>query len=412
MDALGTHILIEFYDCNPETLDDVSRVETSMIEAARVAEATLIQATFHHFAPFGVSGVVVIQESHLAIHTWPEARYAAVDIFTCGPQMDPAKASAFLKTALGAQDELTREFSRGEGLSLPEPLKNDPALPAIKFQRDTWFTSRNESLALSVRHRGKRLFHQVSDHQKIEVFDTIAYGKMLVLDNRIVLTQADEFIYHEMLVHVAMQIHPEPRKILVIGGGDGGAVRELLRYQETTRITVAEMDPLVSEVSQRFFPKVSTHLRDPKVEVFHEEGGKFLEKLPSESFDIILVDITLPATDGAIDRFARDLFRIMDTGALLVSQGESPRFDKQRWKTLIQIHRKVWGREQVTPYFATIPTLPGGLWSFLLCGKQNYSANPSGKPVRGDLSYYNQEIHKASFALPNDLKKILEKISN
>src|SRR5690606_18406256 len=113
LNALGRHILVEFIGCSPEVLNDVSVIETSMVEAAQKAGATVIQSTFHHFSPFGVSGVVVIQESHLAIHTWPEYQYAAVDLFTCGDTVDPWISFDHLKQAFEAKNQSVLEMHRG-----------------------------------------------------------------------------------------------------------------------------------------------------------------------------------------------------------------------------------------------------------------------------------------------------------
>jgi S-adenosylmethionine decarboxylase proenzyme len=112
--ALGKHLLIEYYDCDPEVLNSVSGVEQKMVEAAEGCGATIVRSVFHGFNPIGVSGVVVIAESHLAIHTWPEYNYAAVDVFTCGDTVDPADAERILRRGLGASRAQIREVPRGE----------------------------------------------------------------------------------------------------------------------------------------------------------------------------------------------------------------------------------------------------------------------------------------------------------
>ena len=228
MPTLGRQIVAEYYGCNPEILNDVAKIETCMLDAARAAEATVINSTFHHFSPFGVSGVVVIQESHLAIHTWPEYGYAAVDIFTCGDAVDPWVSYQFLETAFeadyasamemlrGQQGQLSKaDFDGGETIGRPETK------PAIQQNRNVWFTERNDQIAMSLRHKGDRLFGEQSDFQKVEIFDTYAYGRLLTLDGMVMTTENDEYVYHEMISHIAMQTLPDPKKVLVIGGGDG-----------------------------------------------------------------------------------------------------------------------------------------------------------------------------------------------
>ena len=227
MSALGRHILVELFGCNPKLLNDVVYIEKSMEEAARTANATLINSTFHHFSPYGVSGVVVIEESHFAIHTWPEYQFASVDLFTCGESVDPWLSFDFLRKSLEADHQSATEMRRGE-LSMLEKIEyqvepqrdqKSSANRVPRRSRDIWFTERNDNLALSLRHAGDKLFEVQSDLQKVEVFQTFAYGNMLVLDGMVMCTEKDEYVYHEMIGHIPMLSHPNPQNVLVIGGG-------------------------------------------------------------------------------------------------------------------------------------------------------------------------------------------------
>ena len=189
MIALGRHIIAELYECDIEKIDDVSFVEKSMLAAADKAGATVINSTFHHFSPLGVSGVIVIQESHFSIHCWPEYAYASIDIYTCGDTIDPWVAYEYLKNDFEAAHGSTIELNRGQSnLLLPKikrKLKDDnkPAntiVSEVKAYRNIWFTERNDNLALSLRHSGERLYYHKSRFQKIEIFQTEAFGKILV----------------------------------------------------------------------------------------------------------------------------------------------------------------------------------------------------------------------------------------
>ncbi|NJL87191.1 MAG: adenosylmethionine decarboxylase, partial [Leptolyngbyaceae cyanobacterium SM1_1_3] len=197
MKSLGRHILVEFHGCSTEILNDVPLIEKSMTEAAKEAGATLISSVFHHFSPFGVSGVVVIQESHLAIHTWPEYRYAAVDLFTCGYSVNPWISYDRLKQAFHAEHGSAIELNRGQ-LDLLERSEIDlgelrdqatNTLVLPKFSRSVWFTDRNENIALSIRHKGERVFREKSPYQTVEIFDTFEYGKMLTVDNMVMCSE-------------------------------------------------------------------------------------------------------------------------------------------------------------------------------------------------------------------------------
>ncbi len=130
MNALGRHLLLELYECNAEVLNNLTAVKSALVEAARRAEATIIDVVFHEFNPFGISGVVVIAESHLSVHTWPEHRYAAVDIFSCGEALKPAEAAAYLVEQFGAERASCVEVRRGVFPRVPSPLKPTGANPA------------------------------------------------------------------------------------------------------------------------------------------------------------------------------------------------------------------------------------------------------------------------------------------
>ena len=230
--ALGNHILVEFTGCEPKIMNDVAFIEQSMVEAASIAGATIINSSFHHFSPWGVSGVVVIQESHLAIHTWPEYGYAAVDLFTCG-DMDAWISFDFLKEAFKAKNYSALEMKRG-AVNLLTRMDIDLSSMRQKegqvtgkdaVSRNVWFTDKDDFQALSLKY-SKELFRENSPYQQVRILDTYRYGKMLTIDNMVMTTEKDEFHYHEMIAHPAIFAHGNAKNILVIGGGDGGTIRD------------------------------------------------------------------------------------------------------------------------------------------------------------------------------------------
>lgn len=416
MESLGRHLLVELYDCKPEILDDVSAVEQLMESAALAAEATIINLTFHHFSPYGVSGVIVIQESHLAIHTWPEARYAAIDLFTCGEDTRPWLAFEVLKAGLKAQNSSAMEIHRGAMALLPAspnaqipPIKQSAPKNPPAYHRDSWFTQRNESLALSLKYKGRRLLHIQSVYQKIELYDTISYGKMLVLDGQIVLTEQDEYIYHEMITHVACQIHSKARKVLVIGGGDGGSMRELARYTHWESVHMIEIDEAVSSLCQQHFP--SWWNWQERKEFSWEIADAFarVKTMPAESYNLIIVDLpqnmeSLTQEGGRV--FYEDLRILLKEGGLMVVPGQAPRYQRQAFREAVQSLTEIMGTSLVKPYLTALPSYPGGSWAFLLSAKGVWPENQS-QSIPNNLRYYNEEVHQAAFALPNDLKNLL-----
>lgn len=423
MNSLGCHILVEFSGCEASVLDDVSKIEALMIEAAEKAGATVIQSTFHHFSPIGVSGVVVIQESHLAIHTWPEYGYAAVDLFTCGDTVEPWISFDHLKKSFKATNHSAIEMYRG---SLNLLKRSDVATFAEKGrkgaltplnQRTLWFTEKDDSQALSLRYTKDILFNERSSFQTVRVFETASYGKMLTLDGAIMCTERDEFHYHEMLVHPAAQSHACPKHALVIGGGDGGSVRELLRYPSIEKITLVEIDEVVVRASKQFFPTLSAGLSSPRVEIRIENGLEFVKKAASDHYDLVIVDGADPVGPAAAffgEEFYRDCLRIMRQGAVLSAQGESPMFHEKAFISLHRNFRKVFSFENIALSLFHASTYPSGMWSvhFATKGGKNPNSEQNWASIKKfcehhALKYYNEDVHRACFSLPTFVRKMI-----
>ena len=424
--SLGRHILVEFYESSTEILNDVSLIEQSMVQAAKEAESTVVNSTFHHFSPFGVSGVVVIEESHLAIHTWPEYGFASMDIFTCGDSVEPWVAFNYLKKAFQSEHASSMEMLRGQ-LNLLEKkedfdlgtLRDEKSqeLTGPKHKRNVWFTDRDENIALSLRHKGNTLFREKSPYQKVEVFDTYAYGRMLACDDMVMCTEKDEYVYHEMIAHVPMLTHKQAKKALVIGGGDGGTVRDLLKHDQIEEVIMVEIDSTVVEASQAHLPTLSSAFNDPRLHMIHDDGIKYVQQAPSETFDLVIVDSTDPVGPAKglfTEDFYKDVYRILNEQGIMVTQSESPRFNVEVYKEIYQTFKRIYGADNVFSYLLFIPTYPSGMWSF------SYSSKGDVHPWKSlddqeawqftedhDLQYYNPEIHRAAFALPNFVKQMI-----
>ncbi|MEL6676229.1 MAG: adenosylmethionine decarboxylase [Bacteroidota bacterium] len=408
MTGLGKHLLIEYEGCPAERLNQVGLLEDQMIAAAQAAGATVIHSVFHHFSPQGISGVVVIQESHLSIHTWPELGYAAVDVFTCGEQVDPWKAQAYLQAQFQASSVSTQAIDRGLVPAAEQTLE------VLALKRERWFTARSEGMALSFLQKGHQIFEQQSPWQQIKVFESQAYGKMLVLDEEIGLSEADEHIYHEMLVHVPVQLAPASRKVLVLGGGDGGVVRQLLRYQELTAIDVWEIDPAIPEVVGRFFPHLQQALTDPRVALKFGDAFSRMTALKQGHYDLIWVDIpTVKGQETGLihQQIIGQLKHLLAPQGMLIGQGALPRFDYPGFQQTLGAYHAEFGPEKVFPYLAHIPTVPGGTRCFVLCSLE--AINPRTDfdqeaaamfAAHHQLGYYHPGIHQAAFILPRDLQ--------
>ena len=397
-----------------------------MEAAAQKAHATIINSTFHHFSPHGVSGVVVIQESHLAIHTWPEFGFAAIDIFTCGDTINALAAYEHLKTTLQAKHSSATEMQRGlldmdqikQGQSIPHGKLSSQKKEKFTRTRDIWFTERSQDIAISLRHAGEKLYHERSPFQTIEVYQTHAYGKMLTLNGRVMCTENDERAYHEMIAHVPMITHPAPKRVLVIGGGDGGAAREVLRHEQVEEVVLVEIDEKVVEAAQKYFPSFSFAFSHPRLTLKIENGIAFVNQTPDASFDVIIIDITDltgPAEALFTKIFFQDIHRILTPEGSVVTQSESPYYQADIFRQVFANFQGIFGKDKVWTYLANVPTYPTGLWSFTCATKGKIhplhdleEEKISAFAKKNNLQYYNADMHRAAFALPNFVRHMLE----
>ena len=279
---------------------------------------------------------------------------------------------------------------------------------------ELWFSEYNtENMKISFRVR-QQLFSQQSDFQHIQVLDSDEFGRVLVMDGFIMMTEKDEFIYHEMISHVPMAVHPAIRKILVIGGGDGGVLRELCRYPGVEEITLVEIDPMAVEVSRRFLPTVSVSFDDPRVTIVHEDGLRYVRRYQGV-FDLILVDSTDPFGPGE-SLFTREFYsncrHALKEDGILVNQHEGPYF-KNDAEEAAAIYKKTSALFPIAAvYQAHIPTYPAGHWLFGFMSNHYHplrDLDPGRWESLGiETRYYNTDLHKGAFALPTYVRRLLE----
>ena len=250
------------------------------------------------------------------------------------------------------------------------------------------------------------LYHRRSRFQDILVFETRDYGRVLLLDGLVMTTERDGFFYHEALVHPVMQHHPDPRRVLILGGGDGGTAREVLRYPDVERVVMVEIDPDVVEVAREFFPEYAEVFHHPRLELVYEDASVFVEKT-EEKFDVVLLDTSDPVGPATVfyeREFFENLVRVLEPVSVVGIQAESPIFHRDRLKKLYETVRGVF--RTVRPYTAPAPTYPGGQWAFLLVTLQP-SLPAFRRMVPEGLSFYHEDLHRALFALPPYLQALL-----
>ncbi len=279
---------------------------------------------------------------------------------------------------------------------------------------ELWFTENHtDNVKFSIRV-DRHIVSVKSDFQKIDVFDTPEFGRVLVIDDYIMLTEKDEFIYHEMIAHVPMAVNPSIKKVLVIGAGDGGTVRELTRYNSLERVDMVEIDRKVVEICQEFIPQTASKLDDKRVNLYFEDGLKFVKTKKNE-YDLIIVDSTDPIGPG-VELFTLEFYEncfdaLVDDG-ILVNQHESPYYPKDA-KTMQKIHKKIKSVFPIaTVYQAHIPTYGSGHWLFGFASKKYNPVKDLNEELWNSLNletnYYNTDLHKGSFYIPNYVKRLLE----
>nr|VFJ48259.1 MAG: spermidine synthase [Candidatus Kentron sp. DK]VFJ69867.1 MAG: spermidine synthase [Candidatus Kentron sp. DK] len=272
-----------------------------------------------------------------------------------------------------------------------------------------WFTEFNKEGAGLTLKVSRVLYSAVSDFQRIDVIETEEFGKALVLYGSIMITDKDEFVYHEMISHVPLHVHPDPSRVLIIGGGDGGTLREVLKHQRVKCAKMVEIDPEVVAVSKRFFPKVASGFDDPRAEVIHDDGARFVANT-KDKFTVVLSDSSDPVGPAQVlfqQNFYQDVFNVLDDDGIFVAQSESPAFHADNVRGIYKNLREVF--PIVEMYLAHIPTYPGSLWSFAFCSKR-YHPLEDFRPGYGNiegLQYYNADVHRGAFALPNYVKALL-----
>lgn len=261
----------------------------------------------------------------------------------------------------------------------------------------------------------KEFIHtEYSPFQRIDFFTTEEFGTCFTLDGIMMVNEKDEFIYHEMIVHVPLSVHPNIKKVLVIGGGDGGTVRELTRYSTIEHIDMVEIDERVVRACQKYLPITASKLEDKRVHLHFEDGIKFMEA-PEKEYDLILVDSTDPIGPGEglfTQEFYNNCFKALKDDGILINQHESPYYEKDS-REMKRAHSKIKKLFPISKvYQFHMPTYPSGHWLFGFASKK-YDPIKDFSPSTWEqlgmkTKYYNTELHPASFALPTYVKEMLE----
>lgn len=291
------------------------------------------------------------------------------------------------------------------GIQTPEQDKNQQGMVYTE-----WFPN---ATGLSFKIK-KVLADTKSELQHIQIFETETHGKLLVMDDCVMLTERDESAYHEMLVHVPLLAHPNPKRVLVIGGGDGGSLREIVRHANVEVARQVEIDGEVVRLSKEHFPALASSYDHPKVDLIVGNGIKFLKEAEDKSYDVILIDSTDPfgpALGLFNEEFYTNVHRVLADDGIVTCQAESYVYDMETLKNITSIMKKLFPLVRV--YTSQIPTYPSGTWCFALGSK---GPDPLGMAIDDPRAvaiemigsqYWNRDMHYASFAIPTYARKEL-----
>lgn len=408
----GLHLTADLYQCSCDSAlmicaDTIAQLCRSQTDASGL---TLVEDKWVKFPewqgqPGGVTGAVLLAESHLAIHTWPETGNVTIDVYVCNFSGDnSAKAQALMDGVVAAyapQEAVRQQLWRGD-------------IATNGVGQYPWVMEQlTENAAFGFRaHNVQR---QNTPFQTLEMLDTPSFGRVMRLDDHFMTSEGEEFFYHECMAHPAAMAHPDPQQVLVIGGGDGGLAEELLKHNTVQRLVLAELDEAVIEVSKAQLQRVHNGVwDDPRLQLQIGDGMAYVDST-TDRFDLILLDLTDPHTPAgslyspeALERMRR----VLNPGGALVLHLGSPVFHAEQVRSLSQTLKATFA--QVACYGTYVP-LYGAYWGMAVCSDRLQPTAVSAAQIeerlaaRGvtDLQYYNADIHGALFALPNYYRKLV-----
>ncbi|GIX36734.1 MAG: polyamine aminopropyltransferase [Lysobacteraceae bacterium] len=277
----------------------------------------------------------------------------------------------------------------------------------------SWFIEEVDHSGSAIGFRVKRKLHEEqTPFQKIEIYETTDWGNLMALDGCIMLTTRDNFLYHEMMAHPALFSHSNPKRVVIIGGGDCGTLREVLRHREVEQAVQVEIDERVTRLAEQYFPELCEANADPRAQLLFEDGIAYMAAAAAESVDVVIVDSTDPVgpAEGLFNEsFYQSCFKALRPGGILVQQSEPPLTQLALIKTMRQLMRQV-GFAAVRTLPFPQPAYPTGWWS---CTMARKGADLSGFRERGAHSksfptrYYSADVHKAALVLPEFMREAL-----
>jgi len=266
---------------------------------------------------------------------------------------------------------------------------------------ELWFTEKQtENFGITMKIK-QTMVHEQTDFQELAMIETEEYGNMLLLDGMVMTTERDEFVYHEMVAHPALFTHPNPENVLIVGGGDGGVIREVLKHPQVKKAVLVDIDGKVIEYSKQYLPSIAGKMDDPRAEIIVNDGYMHIHD-HKNTYDVIMVDSTEPvgpAVNLFTKGFYQGIYDALKEDGIFVAQTDNPWFKADLIQSVNRDVKEVFPIVRV--YIANIPTYPSGLWTFTM-GSKKYDpiAVDESKIPELDTKYYTARLHKAAFVLP------------
>lgn len=274
---------------------------------------------------------------------------------------------------------------------------------------DLWFTEK-QTKSHGITTKIKRTLHsEQTDFQLLDMVETEQFGNMLILDGMVMTTEKDEFVYHEMVTHVPLFTHPNPKKVLVVGGGDGGAIREILKHPTVEEAVLVEIDGKVIQYSKQYLPTIAGELENPRVKVLVDDGFLHIHD-HKNTYDVIMVDSTEPVGPAAKlfeKGFYKGISEALTDDGLFVAQTDNPWFHAELIRQVYADVKEIFPITRL--YQCNIPTYPSGMWTFTMGSKKHDPLNVDISKIPDiETKYYTPELHHAAFVLPKFVRDLTE----
>lgn len=277
------------------------------------------------------------------------------------------------------------------------------------LQQSQWFTEIFNGTAISYELK-ERCVEEQTPYQKIEIVDTLKFGKLMVIDGCVMLTARDNFLYHEMMSHTPLFCHPNPKQVVIVGGGDCGTLKEVLRHDTVERVQQVEIDERVTRLAEEHFPELCESNDDPRAELYFQDAIQWMREAEAGTFDVIIVDSTDPVGpgEGLFNKaFYQSCFDALNNNGILIHQSESPILQRELIRAMSNAMQQAGFQQRHTIYFPQ-PCYPSGWWTATMAAKGNIDLKSfreeDAKSKSFETKYYSDEIHQACLVTPPFMK--------